>query len=185
MPHNRGTELIMTKPLLCAAIGLTVLLPATAVAAQEGARPELLNRLTACRALSDSSARLTCYDDAVAALDAAEREGEVVVVDRNQVRESRRALFGFDLPSLPAFCRIAQQDDEVSAIETTLTRASRGGDGKWVFRLADGSTWRQSDSESVFFPNREGTEVRVRRAMMGSFMMTVGGSRAVRVRRDQ
>ncbi len=153
--------------------------------AQEAPRPELLNRLTACRATADEAARLACYDDAVAALDAAEREGEVVVVDRAQVRDSRRALFGFDLPSLPAFGRVTTGEDEVSSVETTLTRASRGGDGKWVFRLADGSTWRQIDSESVFFPNREGTEVRVRRAALGSFMMTVGSSRAIRVRRDQ
>ncbi|MFN3537838.1 MAG: hypothetical protein ACK4Y4_10355 [Brevundimonas sp.] len=153
--------------------------------AQEASRPELLNRLTACRAMTDQAARLSCYDAAVEALDVAEREGEVVVVDRNQVRESRRALFGFDLPSLPAFGRVAAAEEEVSSVETTLSRASRGGDGKWVFRLADGSVWRQVDSESVFFANREGTEVRVRRAALGSFMMTVGSSRAVRVRRDQ
>ena len=159
-------------------------LPALAQA-QEAPRPELLNRLTDCRAMTDSTARLSCYDTAVEALDAAERQGEVVVVDRAQVRESRRALFGVDLPSLPAFGRESAAEDEVSSVETTLTRASRGGDGKWVFRLSDGSTWRQIDSETVFFPNREGTEVRVRRAALGSFMMTVGSSRAVRVRRDQ
>ena len=174
----------MKNRLFWAAIGVVAVLPA-ATSAQETSRPELLNRLTACRAMSDSTGRLACYDEAVAALDDAEREGEVVVVDRNQVRESRRALFGFDLPSLPAFGRVERTEDEVSEVETTLDRANRGGDGKWVFRLADGSTWRQIDSESVFFPNREGVEVRVRRAMMGSFMMTVGGSRAVRVRRDQ
>lgn len=173
------SPLRMVLPILAAAA-----FPAFAQA-QEAARPELLNRLTACRALADSTARLSCYDGAVEALDAAEREGEVVVVDRAQVRESRRALFGFDLPSLPAFGRVEGAEDTVSSVETTLTRATRGGDGKWVFRLADGSVWRQSDSESVFFTNREGTEVRVRRASMGSFMMTVGNSRAVRVRRDQ
>ena len=111
--------------------------------AQEAPRPELLNRLTDCRGMADPAARLSCYDMAVEALDAAERQGEVVVVDRAQVRESRRALFGFDMPSLPAFGRVTAGEDEVSSVETTLTRASRGGDGKWVFRLSDGSTWRQ------------------------------------------
>lgn len=168
-----------------AALALAVLGVPAAAAAQQAARPELLDRVTACRALADSAARLSCYDAAVAALDAAEREGEVVVVDRAQVRESRRALFGFDLPSLPALGRVERAEDAISSVETTLSRATRGGDGKWVFHLADGSTWRQSDSESVFFPNREGTQVRVRRASMGSFMMTLAGSRAVRVRRDQ
>lgn len=175
----------MMISLRWAVFALAALGASTAAAAQEAQRPELLNRLTACRAMTDSAARLSCYDTAVEALDAAERQGEVVVVDRAQVRESRRALFGFDLPSLPAFGRVESAEDAVSSVETTLTRATRGGDGKWVFRLADGSVWRQSDSESVFFPNREGTEVRVRRASLGSFMMTVGNSRAVRVRRDQ
>lgn len=173
------TFLRTALPLLAA-----LAIPAFAQA-QEAPRPELLNRLTDCRAMTDPAARLSCYDTAVEALDAAERQGEVVVVDRAQVRESRRALFGFEMPSLPAFGRVTAAEDEVSSVETTLTRASRGGDGKWVFRLSDGSTWRQIDSESLFFPNREGTEVRVRRASMGSFMMTLGSSRAVRVRRDQ
>ena len=175
----------MMTPLRSAAIALAIFGLPQAAAAQDAARPELLERLNACRAVADSAQRLACYDAAAAALDTAEREGEVVVIDRAQVRESRRALFGFDLPSLPALGRVERAEDHIDSLETTLTRATRGGDGKWVFRLADGSVWRQNDSESVFFPNREGTQVRVRRAALGSFMMTLGNSRAVRVRRDQ
>ncbi|WP_262422463.1 hypothetical protein [Brevundimonas denitrificans] len=117
------TFLRTALPLLAA-----LAIPALAQA-QEAPRPELLNRLTDCRAMTDPAARLSCYDTAVEALDAAERQGEVVVVDRAQVRESRRALFGFEMPSLPAFGRVTAAEDEVSSVETTLTRASRGGDG--------------------------------------------------------
>ena len=72
------TFLRTALPLLAA-----LAIPALAQA-QEAPRPELLNRLTDCRAMTDPAARLSCYDTAVEALDAAERQGEVVVVDRAQ-----------------------------------------------------------------------------------------------------
>ncbi|RYG20485.1 MAG: hypothetical protein EON96_00925 [Caulobacteraceae bacterium] len=155
--------------------------PQAAPAAQQ--RPEMLERLAACRTVTESAARLTCYDAAAAALDTAQRQGDLVIMDRAGVNETRRQLFGFDLTDLPNMFG-GTPSAELSAIETTLTSAARAGEGRWVFRLADGSTWRQIDSEPVRFQNRSGQEVRVRKASLGSFLMTVGGSRAVRVRRQ-
>jgi len=146
-------------------------------------RPEMLERLTACRAVANDAARLACYDAAAAAFDTAEREGELVVIDRAAVNETRRQLFGFELPTLPRLFNGGEGDD-LDSIETTLERASRSGENRWVFRLADGSVWRQIDSEPVRFENDPGQPVRVRKASLGSFLMTVGGSRAVRVRRQ-
>lgn len=152
-------------------------------AAPQTQRPETLERLMACRAVSDDAARLTCYDAAAGALETAERQGEVVVIDRAVVNETRRDLFGFEMPSLP---RLFQQEGvaDIDAIETTLERSSRNAEGRWVFRLADGGVWRQIDTERVRFDNEAGQPVRVRKAMMGSFLLTVGDSRAVRVRRQ-
>ena len=132
-------------------------------------RPELLSRLVGCRSVS--------------ALDSAERAGQVVVVDRAQVSAARRQLFGFDLPSITLFDS-GPTPEKIDSVETTLTRAAPAGDGKWTFVLADGGTWRQIDSERVSFRNQAGQEVRVRRATLGSYLLTVGGSRAVRVRRQ-
>ena len=146
-------------------------------------RAEMLERLTACRAVADNAARLACYDAAAAALDGAERQGELVVIDRAAVNETRRQLFGFELPTLPRLFN-GDGSDEITSIETTLERASMMGENRWVFRLADGSVWRQIDSEPVRFQNRAGQPVRVRRASLGSFLLTVDGSRAVRVRRQ-
>lgn len=151
--------------------------------AQPQQRAEMLERLTACRAVSDNAARLACYDAAAAALDSAERQGELVVIDRAAVNETRRQLFGFELPTLPRLFN-GDASDEITSIETTLERASMMGENRWVFRLADGSVWRQIDSEPVRFQNRAGQPVRVRRASLGSFLLTVDGSRAVRVRRQ-
>lgn len=155
--------------------------PASAAAQQE--RAETLARLTACRAITDGPARLACYDAAVTALDAAERQGEVVVMDRAQIGEARRQLFGFEMPALPRLFG-AEGAAELDSIETTLQSAAQVADNRWVFRLADGGVWRQIDSDRVNFRNRPGQAVRVRKASLGSFLLTVGDSRAVRVRRQ-
>ena len=77
-----------------------------------------------------------------------------------------------------------ERPEAVDSIETTLVRAGLAGENKWVFTLADESVWRQIDSDRVNFRNRPGEAVRVRRASLGSYLMTIGNSRAVRVRRQ-
>lgn len=168
-------------PEIAALISAMTLSGQTAELPQQ--RPETLQRLVACRAMTDNAARLACYDAAAGALDTAERQGDLVVIDRAQANETRRQLFGFELPTVSHLFRGGDGAD-LQAIETTLQSASQAGEGKWVFRLADGGVWRQIDSEPVNFRNRAGQEVRVRRASLGSFLLTVGGSRAVRVRRQ-
>lgn len=165
-----------------AAVAVASVLSGQSAPAQE--RPETLARLMACREVADSAARLACFDAAAGALDAAERDGEVVVFDRAGVAETRRQLFGFEMPTLPRLFGPSNAVPEIESIETTLQSAVLVGEGRWVFRLEDGSVWRQIDSERVRFRNRPGEVVRVRKASLGSFLLTVDGSRAVRVRRQ-
>ena len=152
-----------------------------AVPAQE--RPETLARLMACRGVADSTARLACFDVAAGALDSAQQQGELVVMDRAQVNQTRRQLFGFEMPALPQLFG-PEGAVQIEAIDSTLQSAALVGEGRWVFRLADGGVWRQIDSERVRFQNRPGQPVRIRKASLGSFLLTVGDSRAVRVRRQ-
>jgi hypothetical protein len=155
---------------------------------QSSERAALLRDLSECRAIPDAVVRLACFDRTADALDTAERQGELVVMERQQIREARRQLFGFSAPALPTIFN--RRDDgtdtepEVASLETTLVSASRDLEGKWTFRLADGGEWRQIDSAPVIFQNRSGAEVRVRRATLGSYLLTAGNSRAVRVKRQ-
>lgn len=164
-----------------AALAAASTLSTQAAPSQE--RPETLERLMACRGIADNTARLTCFDTAAGALDTAQRQGDVVVIDRAGVAETRRQLFGFEMPSLPRLFG-PEGAAEIDSIETTLQSASLVGEGRWVFRLADGSVWRQIDGDRARFENRPGQPVRVRKASLGSFLLTVDGSRAIRVRRQ-
>lgn len=135
--------------------------------------------LMACSAVTPDSDRLTCFDRETARLRTAEQSGAVIIMPRARVEETRRALFGFAVPSLPD---MMSGDAALEAVETTLVSASQN-DG-WVFRLADGSVWRQVDTTALNFRPREGMPVRIRRAAVGSYMLKVGDSPSVRARRQ-
>ena len=165
--------------LLCA--GLAAAAPAVAQPVTDGSG--LVRALSECRKLTDSAARLACYDAAAGRLEAAERSGEVVVVGREQARAARRQAFGFNLPSLAMFNR-GEPDEDLDRISLTLESASQISDG-WLFRTREGQVWRQTDGRRLAADPRRGSRLEVRRAAMGGYFMNVDGQRAIRVRRDQ
>ena len=162
-----------------------MVLSATGALAQSPERADVLESLAACRTQSDPAQRLACYDAAAAALDEAERAGDVVVLDREQMLETRRGLFGFAMPSLDIFNRgdgdLVEEIDNVSYV-VRIAREFR--DDEWVFTMEDGSVWRQIDGRMWGRPRAGHTAV-VRSAALGSFMMNVGDAPAIRVRREQ
>lgn len=181
-----GLKKAVHRQCIAGAAVLSWALLATASVAQEnsGERAQLLLQLLQCRDVPEATARLECYDRVSASIDAAERSGDIVVVDRAQVSAARRQLFGFEVPNFTLLDR-GSVPERIEAVTASLVRASQGGDGRWVFVLDDGSTWRQADSDPVRLSARSGLEVRVRRASLGSYLLTAGSSRAIRVRRDQ
>ena len=170
---------------LFALTGAVMVLSATGALAQSPERADVLESLAACRTQSDPAQRLACYDAAAAALDEAERAGDVVVLDREQMLETRRGLFGFAMPSLDIFNRgdgdLVEEIDNVSYVVRT---AREFRDDEWVFTMEDGSVWRQIDGRMWGRP-RAGQTAVVRSAALGSFMMNVGDAPAIRVRREQ
>jgi len=144
----------------------------------------LIGELSACRSISESSARLSCLDKAAEALVQAHDAGDLTVVDRQQVNEARRNLFGFSNVALLSFLGSSNDREEISSIQTSLVRAASDSTGRWVFHLTDGSEWRQVDNESAHIRLQNGSEVRVRRAAFGSYFLNVGDARAIRVKRQ-
>lgn len=168
------------------AVMLAGVLIAGAAQAQDSRRADALERLAACRSVADGPARLACYDAAAAALDEAERSGEVVVLDRAQVEETRRGLFGFPMPRLDIFNRGGDrvEAEEIDNVSYVVAQARQADRNVWVFTMEDGSVWRQIDGRMWGRP-RAGETAVVRRAALGSYMMNVGDAPAIRVRREQ
>jgi hypothetical protein len=188
-----GRDAAMTrKPLLFAALLLGLV---SAAYAQRGQhrdqrrqeRPALFEALVRCRAVAEAAARLQCFDDAAAALAQAAERRDIVVVDRAQVRESRRRLFGLALPRLPIFGGGGDgraDEEEITTLEGTIARASQDGFGHWIVRLQDESLWVQTDNNALALRPRPGQPVVINRGALGSYIMRVNRQPGIRVRRQ-
>lgn len=148
------------------------------------ARAATLQKLADCRKVADSAARLACYDDAAAEIETAEAKGDIVVVDREQARTVRRQAFGFSMPSIALFER-GEKPEEVDTVTAKVASASVNGAGKWVIELEDGAVWVQVDANEVPLTPKAGDPVRIRRASLGSYLMSVKNQRAFRARRQE
>lgn len=146
-------------------------------------RAAQLQAVVDCRAVPDPAERLACYDAAAASLDEAEKKGDVVVVDKGQVREARRAAFGFDF-RMPSFMTAGEEPDALDRITATVASARRDPRGRWVIRLEDGAVWRQVDDKSLYKDPRPGSTVEIRTASLGSYFMKIDGQTQIRVHRD-
>lgn len=153
--------------------------------AAEPAKPRAaqLQSMLDCRAQTDDAARLACFDAAVGRLDAAEQSGEVVIVDRAQVGEARRAAFGFNF-QMPSFMTQGVKPEELDKVSGTVESARQDSNGRWIVRLADGAVWRQIDSTLVNRAPKKGSTVEIRTASLGSYFMKIDGQISIRARRE-
>ena len=155
--------------------------PAAAFA-QAGASappPDVFSRVTACRGIAENSARLACFDGAVAALAQAQAAREVVVVDRAQVQETRRSLFGLALPEVGRLFGEGQE----TAIEASITDVRQDQAGRTTFQVDGGAVWTQTEGRRL--RARTGMKVRIRRGALGSFIANIGDQTGVRVIRQR
>ncbi len=150
-------------------------------------RTPILAKLVECRTITTDAARLACYDVQVRQLDQAERNEEVVVVDRTAIRKARRSLFGLTLPDLSIFGdrdeRGKPEEEGVSKIETTIKRAEQNPRGRWVLTLEDGARWIQIDNRTLARTPKPGTAIVIRKAAMGSYLANIDKQIAIRVNR--
>lgn len=167
---------------LILAAGLMAAFPSAAMADEDEAPPvpQIFSDLVACQSLTDDAERLACYDSRVGALRAAQEDESIMVVDREEVRDAERGLFGLRLP------RLFGGGEQIDAIESTIASVAGGNRSRpWRFTLEDGSVWEQTDSEIMSRDPRAGHPIRIERAALGSFRAEINGMRKIRVSRIQ
>lgn len=152
-------------------------------APKEAGRAAVLKAVVDCRSVSDSAARLACYDAAAARLDEAEAKGDVVILDREQTREARREAFGFSMPSLNIFSR-GEAPERLERATYTVDRAWQQG-GKWVVELDTGAVWRQIDDIDPRRAPHKGSVAEIKTGAIGSYFMKIDGQTAMRAHRDK
>lgn len=152
--------------------------------------PDHFEKLKSCQTVSDDSARLACFDEAVGSIVNASDAGEVQVLDQQDVEKTRRSLFGFSLPDLDIFNGgdKAEESDEdkkkrQNLLETTITSVHYSKSDEVYFNTPEGATWRMSNIPDRLRKIEVGQTVVFKRASLGSFFIRINGQLGVKGRR--
>ena len=129
----------LTALCTAGAWGLLALAAPYPAAAQDA---DYLAQLKACRAIADEAERLACYDAKVGAIVSASDAGDVKVVSREEVRKTRRQLFGITMPDIAILRGDGKDEEETSGLfETTIASGRQTGPATWRFTTAEGAVW--------------------------------------------
>lgn len=176
------------------AIALWVAVSTPAAAADSGrASDRALAPLVACRQTRDPAARAACYDAALDALQQSVAARQVVIIDREQSDQDRRASFGFSAthdverpkPAKPEPVAKAPRKapiEAVTEVDSTVVSAQPYGYDQWTIRIATGATWRTTESGIAIAP-KPGTKIHIHRGVMNGYLLRVGTNRVVRAMR--
>jgi hypothetical protein len=179
MQERQAKSRIWTRGVTLGLIAMTAAGGAFAASPAGMKMAAVVQAVIDCHAVPDNAQRLACYDDAVGKFIDAKTKGDVVVMDREQVSKARRSVFGLDLPDL-SFDRGAL--NEPDTMTSTITEVKRVGGAMWLMTIEGGAKWVQV-SGRFQTPPHVGSKVVIRRAGVGSYMMSVDGGREVRVGR--
>lgn len=163
----------MSKRLI---VALSLSVPSIAHAQTDGG--DVVSSMTRCRSIAEPAARLACFDQAAAAVETAREKKELVVLDKAEVKKTRRTLFGFSLPRIKF---LEGEDDPEPQIETTVDWARSLGNGKWALKTKEGATWQTT--EAMIDAPRTGDKLTIRRGTLGSYFIKIGSFKAVRAMR--
>lgn len=153
---------------------------APASQAREQSETDQLQALKICSMMEDDSARLACFDQSVQTLVDLQDRGEITVVDKEDIAETRRGLFGFSLPKLGVFGPGDDADEQVLRSHITAIRQLRGD--HWEIEIEEGSVWQATNTPRRFKPT-VGAEVELEKAALTSYWLRVDGQLGVKARR--
>ena len=164
---------------------LTLALPSAAK--DDPPKTDPLAALRACSAISIDAQRLACFDKSASALITAEAEGDVSVVDREEVRNTRRKLFGFSLPDFGIFGRSDKakekdEADEIEVLNTTIASSRSSREGLSI-TTAEGAVWLIDNPPRRLLTPKAGQPVEFRRGTLGSYFIRINGQNGVKGRR--
>lgn len=145
----------------------------------------LLEGLRSCRAIAAQGERAACYDTAVGALLAAVESGDVRLVDREEVRRTRRQLFGIPLPDIAILKGDGKDEEEQpdDLFETTIASGRQVGKATWRFTTVEGAVWEINNPPRKLQPFAQGDKVVFKKASLGYYFIRINGATGVKGRR--
>jgi len=171
-----------SAPMLFAGLLAVSAVPLSAQVGPGTEDSDYLDGLKACQVIADNSERLACFDAAVGNIVTASDEGELQVVDREDVRQTRRSLFGFNLPNLRIFGS-DEEEDEDELFTTTIESVRYLSGRKARFTTAEGAVWEMKNIPRRLRRIEPGDTAEFKPAALGFFFVRINGQLGVKGRR--
>lgn len=156
----------------------------SAIAAPKSGLPAVVGGVLACRNTPAEAERLACFDKASAALSDAVAQHDVTVLDKEEVKRTRKSLFGFQLPNL-ALLGIGSKGEESApeamVLDSTIRSVRSVSYGKYDMELEEHAVWRNIDLLDI--APRPGDKVHIKKAMLGSYFFKINSDRAIKAER--
>lgn len=141
-----------------------------------GAAQAQTSDIARCRAMQDSGQRLACYDAIPLSAAAPSADAAAAAGRAAPAVAAAKPAPEFGLENQP-------RADRVEEINSRIVGSFDGWDAKSRFRLENGQLWKVVDGSRASY-NLQSPGVRVRRGLLGSFLMEIDGvSQLIRVRR--
>lgn len=136
--------------------------------------------LQACRSIAEDAARLACYDN----LADRPASASAAPAPKAAPAPSPEELFGRDAVQSEDIVRRAAGIGRLEEVTARVVGVELNPFGKLILTLDNGQVWSQLDSPTPRI--RTGDEVRIRRAALSSYLLTLAeGGHASRVRRSR
>lgn len=165
-----------------------------ALTASASAQETPLSGIYACADERSDSARLACYDAAVAALRSDEEEGELAVVTSRQIEQAAEESFGrpggADLAAVAPRVAAASEANSRSITETpdevklTVVKIDEQRDGKIWLTMSNGQVWRQTTGSRPRYRGDGPWEAEIMQGAIGGYRLKLDGGRPFRVTRE-
>ncbi len=178
-PASRAATFLTTGASCILAFGMAF--PASAKAQEAN----FIEQLKACSTIKDKDDRLDCYDTKVGAMVSASEAGDVRIVDREDVRRTRRQLFGFTVPDLDILEGDEQDKETSEMLETTISGARQLTNKAWRFTTVENAVWEISNAPARLAAIKAGDMVMFKKASLGFYFIRINGQMGVKGKRIQ
>ncbi|AOL24407.1 hypothetical protein Ga0102493_11264 [Erythrobacter litoralis] len=146
-------------------------------------RADILDQLKTCQRIQDDTERLACFDAGVGSLVVASEAGDVRLVDREDVRRTRRQLFGFSVPDVGILKGDEKDSEATETLTTTITSVRYRPRRRAEFTTAEGARWEIFKVPTRLADIEPGDEVELKKASLGTFFIRINGQMGVKGKR--
>ena len=162
---------------------LPLIILAVPGAAHAQAGDTAVAKFNECASIQDDAQRLACFDRVtreVRANAAATTAREA----KSKADQAQRERDDFGLNVLQQEQKRPEEaKTKINELNVRVAAARRVGAGYYAIMLEDGAVWQTQELDPYFRPPERGDTVRIRKGMMGGFLLDVGKQASVRVRR--